>query len=76
MQSSSTRHLIFGVAHLVSFLSKLMTLDPGDVIATGTPAGVGFVRKPPVFLRPGDIVEVEIEGLGVLRNGVAHRVSF
>ncbi|HHT71987.1 MAG TPA: fumarylacetoacetate hydrolase family protein [Firmicutes bacterium] len=71
MQSSNTRNLIFGVSHLVSFLSKLMTLEPGDVIATGTPAGVGIARKPPLFLRPGDTVEVEIEGLGVLRNGVA-----
>ncbi|NLG85742.1 MAG: fumarylacetoacetate hydrolase family protein, partial [Firmicutes bacterium] len=71
MQASNTSNLIFGVAHLVSFLSKLMTLEPGDVIATGTPAGVGFVRKPPVFLRPGDKVEVEIEGLGILKNTVA-----
>ncbi|MGI6129572.1 MAG: fumarylacetoacetate hydrolase family protein [bacterium] len=75
MQSSNTSNLIFGVPHLVSFLSRLMTLDPGDIIATGTPAGVGFAQRPPVYLTPGDIVEVEIKGLGVLRNGVAAKVS-
>lgn len=73
MQSSNTMNLIFGIAYLVSFLSRLMTLEPGDIIATGTPAGVGFAHKPPVFLRTGDTVEVEIEGLGILRNGVAAR---
>ncbi|MGI6605247.1 MAG: fumarylacetoacetate hydrolase family protein [Firmicutes bacterium] len=73
MQSSNTKNLIFGIAQLVSFLSRLMTLEPGDIIATGTPAGVGFARKPPVYLRPGDTVEVEIQGLGILRNGVAAR---
>jgi len=48
-----------------------MTLDVGDIIATGTPAGVGFVRNPPVFMKPGDVVEIEIEGIGLLRNRVA-----
>jgi 2-keto-4-pentenoate hydratase/2-oxohepta-3-ene-1,7-dioic acid hydratase in catechol pathway len=70
MQSSNTGNLIFDVPHLVSYLSSLVTLEPGDIIATGTPSGVGFVRKPPVLLKPGDVVEVEIEGLGVLRNHV------
>jgi len=70
MQNSSTNQLIFGVDHVVSFLSQTVTLEPGDVIATGTPPGVGFARKPPVFLRPGDVVEVEVEGLGVLSNPV------
>jgi 2-keto-4-pentenoate hydratase/2-oxohepta-3-ene-1,7-dioic acid hydratase in catechol pathway len=70
MQSSNTRHMIFGVAELLSQLSAGMTLEPGDIIATGTPGGVGFTRKPPVFLRDGDMVEVEIEKIGVLRNGV------
>ncbi len=70
MQSSNTSQMVFSVARLISFLSKSMTLEPGDVIATGTPAGVGYVRKPPVFLRAGDIVEVDIEGVGTLRNPV------
>jgi 2-keto-4-pentenoate hydratase/2-oxohepta-3-ene-1,7-dioic acid hydratase in catechol pathway len=71
MQDSTTKNMIFGVGYLVSYLSHLLTLEPGDVIATGTPAGVGFSRKPPVFLKPGDRVEVEIEGLGILQNPVA-----
>jgi 2-keto-4-pentenoate hydratase/2-oxohepta-3-ene-1,7-dioic acid hydratase in catechol pathway len=63
--------MIFGVAELVEFLSRHITLEPGDVVATGTPPGVGFARKPPVYLKEGDIVEVEIEGLGILSNPVA-----
>jgi 2-keto-4-pentenoate hydratase/2-oxohepta-3-ene-1,7-dioic acid hydratase in catechol pathway len=70
MQQSSTRHLIFGVTDLVVELSRVMTLEPGDVIATGTPGGVGFTRKPPVFLRPGDRVEISIAGVGTLSNPV------
>jgi 2-keto-4-pentenoate hydratase/2-oxohepta-3-ene-1,7-dioic acid hydratase in catechol pathway len=70
MQDSSTAQLIFGVDKIVSFLSQTVTLEPGDVIATGTPPGVGFARKPPVFLKSGDVVEVEVEGLGVLSNPV------
>ncbi len=70
MQRSSTRHLIFGVWDLVAELSRAMTLEPGDVIATGTPGGVGFTRKPPVFLRPGDRVEISISGVGTLSNPV------
>jgi len=70
MQDSSTAQLIFGVDHIVSFLSQTVTLEPGDVIATGTPPGVGFARKPPVFLKAGDVVEVEVDGLGVLSNTV------
>lgn len=70
MQDSSTSQMIFGVAELVAFLSRCITLEPGDVIATGTPPGVGFARKPPVYLKDGDVVEVEIEGLGVLSNPV------
>lgn len=68
MQDSTTDQLIFGVPELIEFLSDSITLEPGDVIATGTPPGVGFARKPPVFLQEGDVMEVEIEGLGVLRN--------
>lgn len=70
MQDSSTRQLIFSVAELVSYVSGVCTLYPGDVIFTGTPPGVGVARKPPRFLQPGDNVEVEIEKLGILRNKV------
>jgi 2-keto-4-pentenoate hydratase/2-oxohepta-3-ene-1,7-dioic acid hydratase in catechol pathway len=70
MQDSNTDQLIFGVPELIAFLSETITLEPGDVIATGTPPGVGFARKPPVFLNRGDRMEVEIEGLGVLVNTV------
>jgi len=70
VQAASTSLMIFSVAEVVSFLSRLMTLAPGDVIATGTPAGVGFTRDPQLLLRPGDMVEVEIEGLGRLANPV------
>ena len=70
MQSSNTARMIFQVAYLVSYLSQGITLQPGDVIASGTPDGVGIFRKPPVLLKPGDVFEVKIEKLGVLRNPV------
>ncbi len=70
MQSSNTSKMIFGVAYLVSYISQGITLEPGDVIATGTPDGVGIFRKPPVLLKAGDVYEVTIEGLGTLRNPV------
>jgi 2-keto-4-pentenoate hydratase/2-oxohepta-3-ene-1,7-dioic acid hydratase in catechol pathway len=70
MQDSNTDQLIFGVPELVEFLSQSITLEPGDVIATGTPPGVGFARNPPVFLKPGDQMEVLIEGIGGLGNPV------
>ncbi|HHV62795.1 MAG TPA: fumarylacetoacetate hydrolase family protein [Firmicutes bacterium] len=70
MQDSSTSQLIFGVRQLIAYLSSLMTLEPGDIIATGTPSGVGFKRKPPVFLEDGDVVTVEIERVGTLTNPV------
>jgi len=70
MQRSNTRHLIFGIPELIAELSRVMTLEPGDVIATGTPGGVGFIRKPPVFLQPGDTVEITIGGIGSLQNPV------
>lgn len=73
LQDSSTNQLIFDVPTLVSFLSQFTTLEPGDVIATGTPPGVGFARKPPVYLKDGDEMVVEIEGLGSLRNPVVRR---
>ncbi len=58
------------MASLVSFLSETITLEPGDVIATGTPGGVGFARTPPIYMKAGDVVEVEIDGIGVLSNPV------
>lgn len=70
LQSSNTRQLIFSVPQLIAYLSAVMTLEPGDVIATGTPGGVGGARKPPRWLRPGETVRVEIAGLGVLENPV------
>jgi 2-keto-4-pentenoate hydratase/2-oxohepta-3-ene-1,7-dioic acid hydratase in catechol pathway len=71
MQASSTADLIFPVRRIVSHLSRNFTLLPGTLILTGTPSGVGFMRKPPVYLRPGQVVEVEIEGIGILANPVA-----
>lgn len=70
MQCSNTSNLYFAVPFLISYLSQTLTLEPGDILSTGTPGGVGVFRNPPVFLRPGDVVEVETEGLGVLRNPV------
>jgi len=70
LQDSNTNELIFDTPAVIEFLSRSMTLEPGDIIATGTPPGVGFARKPPVFLKDGDVAEVEVEGLGVLSNPV------
>lgn len=70
VQDSSTADMIFSVPRLVSLLSEVMTLEPGDVIITGTPAGVGFARTPPLWMKPGDVCEIEIEGIGILRNPV------
>jgi acylpyruvate hydrolase len=70
MQSSNTGKMIFKIPYLISYLSQGITLEPGDVIATGTPEGVGIFRDPPVLLKPGDVYEVEIEKLGTLRNPV------
>jgi 2-keto-4-pentenoate hydratase/2-oxohepta-3-ene-1,7-dioic acid hydratase in catechol pathway len=70
VQETSTADMIFSVAEIIAFLSGSTTLLPGTVIMTGTPSGVGFARKPPVFLRPGDVVEIEIDGIGTLRNPV------
>lgn len=69
-QSSNTKQLVFNPAQLLSFLSQTLTLEPGDVISTGTPGGIGYYANPKVFLKHGDVVEVEVEGLGVLRNTV------
>jgi 2-keto-4-pentenoate hydratase/2-oxohepta-3-ene-1,7-dioic acid hydratase in catechol pathway len=70
MQNSSTSQLIFPIDYLISYVSDVCTLAPGDLLFTGTPPGVGFARNPPVFLKPGDVVEVEIEKIGVLCNTV------
>ncbi len=70
MQDSNTANLIFGVPQLIAFLSSVMTLQPGDIISTGTPAGVGFARKPPRWLKPGDEVAIEVQGIGRLVNPV------
>jgi 2-keto-4-pentenoate hydratase/2-oxohepta-3-ene-1,7-dioic acid hydratase in catechol pathway len=70
MQDSNTKQMVFPVGEVVAYLAKVFTLEPGDLIFTGTPPGVGFARKPPVFLKAGDVAEVEIERIGVLRNTV------
>jgi 2-keto-4-pentenoate hydratase/2-oxohepta-3-ene-1,7-dioic acid hydratase in catechol pathway len=70
LQDSNTAQLIFKIPYLIEYLSKVMTLVPGDVISTGTPPGVGFARKPPIFMKPGDEAVIKIEGIGELRNPV------
>jgi 2-keto-4-pentenoate hydratase/2-oxohepta-3-ene-1,7-dioic acid hydratase in catechol pathway len=70
-QDAHTSDMIFSVAALISSLSQGMTLEPGDLLMTGTPSGVGFARQPPEYLQPGDVVEAEIDKIGVLRNAVA-----
>jgi 2-keto-4-pentenoate hydratase/2-oxohepta-3-ene-1,7-dioic acid hydratase in catechol pathway len=71
VQDGTTASMIFGVAETIAFLSQIMTLEVGDIIATGTPAGVGNSRTPPLFLEPGDVVEVDVDGIGTLSNPVA-----
>lgn len=70
VQSSNTRHLIFDVAKVIAYLSEAFVLKAGDVIVTGTPAGVGAARTPPLFMKEGDVAEVEVEGIGIVRNVV------
>ncbi len=70
MQQSNTRDMIFSVPEIIEFLSGSTTLEPGTLILTGTPEGVGMGRKPPLYLKAGDVVEIEIEGIGILRNPV------
>lgn len=72
-QDAPTRYMVFTVARIIEELSRGMALEPGDVILTGTPEGVGFARKPPEFLKPGDVMELEIDEIGVLRNPVVGR---
>lgn len=71
VQSASTDTMVFDVASLIAIISEAITLEPGDVIVTGTPAGVGAARKPPLFMKPGDLCEVEVEGIGLLVNPIA-----
>jgi acylpyruvate hydrolase len=75
VQDASTIDMIFSVAQLVSILSEAITLSPGDIIVSGTPAGVGMARKPPLFMKRGDVCEVEIEGPGILRNAIEDELS-
>jgi acylpyruvate hydrolase len=70
MQHANTSEMVFGVARTISLLSEAMTLEPGDVLVMGTPAGVGYARKPPVWMKAGDVIEIDIERVGVLRNPV------
>jgi 2-keto-4-pentenoate hydratase/2-oxohepta-3-ene-1,7-dioic acid hydratase in catechol pathway len=70
MQNSSTADMIFNISEIVSYLSRQMTLLPGTIIMTGTPSGVGFARNTAIFLKEGDVVEIEIEGIGILKNPV------
>lgn len=70
MQSASTTDMVFHVAPTIAMMSACMTLEPGDVIVMGTPAGVGYARKPPVWMKPGDTIEIDIEGIGILRNSI------
>ncbi|MEH2515235.1 2-keto-4-pentenoate hydratase/2-oxohepta-3-ene-1,7-dioic acid hydratase in catechol pathway [Bradyrhizobium sp. AZCC 1610] len=74
-QKSDTSFLIFSIPRLIDHASEIFDLMPSDVIAIGTPAGVGFTRKPPMFLAPGDVVEVEVEKIGVLRNPVVDEAA-
>lgn len=70
LQNSNTSQFIFTIPQAIEYLTHFMTLEPGDVVFTGTPPGVGFARKPPVFLKDGDVTEIQIDGIGVLRNTV------
>jgi acylpyruvate hydrolase len=71
MQSDNTDNMMFPVAETLADLTIGMTLEPGDLLVTGTPSGVGHARKPPVFMKDGDVCEIEIEGIGTLRNPIA-----
>eukprot|EP00658_Telonema_sp_P-2_P048671 TRINITY_DN3700_c0_g1_i4.p1 TRINITY_DN3700_c0_g1~~TRINITY_DN3700_c0_g1_i4.p1 ORF type:complete len:103 (+),score=31.59 TRINITY_DN3700_c0_g1_i4:131-439(+) len=75
VQDSSTNQLIFKTEYLIHWVSKFMTLSVGDIILTGTPPGVGCFRKPPLWLKPGDVVKCEIEGIGAIENRVAQSLS-
>jgi 2-keto-4-pentenoate hydratase/2-oxohepta-3-ene-1,7-dioic acid hydratase in catechol pathway len=70
MQSANTRDMLFPVDETVALLTECLTLEPGDLLVMGTPAGVGYARKPPVWMKPGDTIEIEIEGIGTLSNPI------
>ena len=70
VQESTTGNMVFGVAEIIEYVTRTITLEPGDLIATGTPAGVGAFRKPPLFMKPGDEITIEIDGVGSLTNPV------
>lgn len=70
VQNGTTSQMIFSIAELIEFLTRVMTLEPGDIIATGTPSGVAGAHNPPRFLKAGDVVEVELQGIGTLKNRV------
>ena len=70
MQNANTKDFLWGVAETIVLITECMTLEPGDVVITGTPAGVGYARTPPVFMKPGDICEIEIESIGILQNTI------
>jgi 2-keto-4-pentenoate hydratase/2-oxohepta-3-ene-1,7-dioic acid hydratase in catechol pathway len=74
MQNANTKDFLWGVAETIQLITECMTLEPGDVVITGTPAGVGYARTPPVFMKPGDICEIEIERIGVLQNSIKDQV--
>jgi len=71
MQSTKTDDMIFKLPELISYFSQWYQFNPGDIVTTGSPAGVGFGRDPKVFMKPGDIVEVEVEGIGILSNKIS-----
>jgi 2-keto-4-pentenoate hydratase/2-oxohepta-3-ene-1,7-dioic acid hydratase in catechol pathway len=75
VQASNTADMVFDVPRLIAIISEALTLQPGDVIVSGTPSGVGHARKPPLYMKAGDICEVEIEGVGTLRNGIADEAA-
>jgi 2-keto-4-pentenoate hydratase/2-oxohepta-3-ene-1,7-dioic acid hydratase in catechol pathway len=75
VQASNTKHMIFNIPKLINYASQIFELLPGDVIVSGTPGGVGFTRKPPLFMKSGDVVEVEIEKVGLLRNPIANEAA-
>jgi len=75
MQNANTKDFLWDVAETIVLITECMTLEPGDVVITGTPAGVGYARNPPVFMKPGDVIEVEIQDIGVLRNTIKDEIS-
>ncbi|MEN9588911.1 MAG: hypothetical protein RLZZ481_697 [Pseudomonadota bacterium] len=70
-QSTQAKNFLWGIVETLVLITECMTLEPGDVVITGTPAGVGYARKPPVFMKAGDTIEIDIEGVGVLSNPIA-----